>query len=205
MHPAGEVAAFSGSINHYVTFEMDYVYSPDDYRRVPFAETSVHHCQRGQNDDCRCYPPIVAEGLLGEKGLDATLADLEAFPPKVLGALHRINTRFFVGAERTSPVDVAITIAGGKYEKTLSHHRLHYHAAFREWVYYDSNSLIRHLPNGWEFTLSNESIFDPNGNNYEAVGYPPDVLVDFNAQGFAIGTDTVLDKTLELIADQASN
>ncbi|MBN2004805.1 MAG: S41 family peptidase, partial [Anaerolineae bacterium] len=68
-----------------------------------------------------------------------------------------------------------------------------------------SNTLIRHLPNGWEFTLSNERIFDPNGNNYEAVGYPPDVVVDFNAPGFEVRTDAVLDKTLELIADQNSN
>ena len=31
------------------------------------------------------------EGALGEKGLDATLGDLEAFPPEVLDALHKIN------------------------------------------------------------------------------------------------------------------
>ena len=31
------------------------------------------------------------EGALGEKGLDATLADLNAFPPEVLDALHKIN------------------------------------------------------------------------------------------------------------------
>ncbi|MBN2050808.1 MAG: hypothetical protein JW760_10215 [Spirochaetales bacterium] len=68
-----------------------------------------------------------------------------------------------------------------------------------------SNTLIRHLPNGWEFTLSNERIYDPKGTNYEVVGYPPDVVVGFNPRGFDLGKDAVLDSTLELIAGRASH
>lgn len=34
---------------------------------------------------------LMEEGLLGDKGLDATLADLSAFPPDVLDALHKFN------------------------------------------------------------------------------------------------------------------
>jgi C-terminal processing protease CtpA/Prc len=38
-----------------------------------------------------------------------------------------------------------------------------------------SDTLYRHLPNGWEFTLSNEIYRAPDGASYEGVGIPPQV------------------------------
>jgi C-terminal processing protease CtpA/Prc len=65
-----------------------------------------------------------------------------------------------------------------------------------------SNTLVRHLPNGWEFTLSNERIFSPDDINYEAVGCPPDVPVEFDTAGFLRDRDAALETVLEMIAGQ---
>ncbi|MGQ7845611.1 S41 family peptidase [Granulosicoccus sp. 3-233] len=40
-----------------------------------------------------------------------------------------------------------------------------------------SDVLERGLPNGWEFTLSNEVYLDASGQSFEAVGIPPEVVV----------------------------
>lgn len=42
-----------------------------------------------------------------------------------------------------------------------------------------SDALEKVLPNGWEFTLSNEAYMTPGGVNYEAQGIPPDVYYEY--------------------------
>lgn len=42
-----------------------------------------------------------------------------------------------------------------------------------------SDVLDKELPNGWEFGLSSEVYLDMNGNNYEGLGIPPDVEIDY--------------------------
>lgn len=59
-----------------------------------------------------------------------------------------------------------------------------------------SNTLIRTLPNGWQFTLSNESVYDPKGVCYEAKGYPPDIEKPFTHSLFSEGVDSILEKAL---------
>jgi C-terminal processing protease CtpA/Prc len=36
------------------------------------------------------------------------------------------------------------------------------------------------LPNEWEFGLSNEIYLDTKGNNYEAIGIPPNIEVNYS-------------------------
>ena len=69
--------------------------------------------------------------------------------------------------------------------------------------------LDKTLPNGWEFSLSNEIYLDNNGKNYEHTGITPDILVyksDTRAEQFqTIKTglenkkDLAIEKTMELI------
>ena len=42
-----------------------------------------------------------------------------------------------------------------------------------------SDELYRRLPNGWRFSLSNESYRTPDGKSFEATGVPPDILSPF--------------------------
>ena len=42
-----------------------------------------------------------------------------------------------------------------------------------------SEILWKNLPNGWEFSLSNEVYSDPNGNIYEITGVPPNYDIDY--------------------------
>lgn len=42
-----------------------------------------------------------------------------------------------------------------------------------------SDTLDKTLPNGWEYTLSNELYTAPAGEVFEGVGIPPDVLIDY--------------------------
>lgn len=42
-----------------------------------------------------------------------------------------------------------------------------------------SEILWKNLPNGWEFSLSNEIYSDPKGNIYEITGVPPDYQIDY--------------------------
>ncbi len=42
-----------------------------------------------------------------------------------------------------------------------------------------SEILWKNLPNGWEFSLSNEIYSDPKGNIYEIIGVPPDHQIDY--------------------------
>ncbi|MBL1138048.1 MAG: hypothetical protein D8M56_22325 [Chloroflexi bacterium] len=63
-----------------------------------------------------------------------------------------------------------------------------------------SDVLSRVLPNGWTFGLSNEKYTAPDGEVYEKVGNPPDVLVPFDPEDFLAGTDEILSIALELAA-----
>lgn len=42
-----------------------------------------------------------------------------------------------------------------------------------------SDGLDKRLPNGWEYTLSNEIYVDSKGANYEGSGIPPDIRIDY--------------------------
>jgi len=42
-----------------------------------------------------------------------------------------------------------------------------------------SDVLEKTLPNGWSFELSNEVYLDMDGNNYESIGIPPDIPIDY--------------------------
>ena len=42
-----------------------------------------------------------------------------------------------------------------------------------------SEILWKNLPNGWEFSLSNEIYTDPKGKDYEIRGVPPDFNIDY--------------------------
>ena len=42
-----------------------------------------------------------------------------------------------------------------------------------------SDVLDKALPNGWEFGLSNEVYLDANGVNYESIGIPPNIKLDY--------------------------
>ncbi|MGD1946337.1 MAG: S41 family peptidase [Croceivirga sp.] len=42
-----------------------------------------------------------------------------------------------------------------------------------------SDVLEKTLPNGWSFELSNEVYLDMKGNNYESIGIPPDIPIDY--------------------------
>ncbi len=42
-----------------------------------------------------------------------------------------------------------------------------------------SDVLEKTLPNGWSFELSNEVYLDMQGNNYESIGIPPDIPIDY--------------------------
>jgi carboxyl-terminal processing protease len=61
-----------------------------------------------------------------------------------------------------------------------------------------SDVLFRMLPNGWQFSFSNEIYTTADGEVYELVGNPPDVEVPLDLEGFASGSDNVLDAALEL-------
>jgi hypothetical protein len=55
-----------------------------------------------------------------------------------------------------------------------------------------SDALVRSLPNGWSFTLSNETYAAADGARYEKVGIPPDVPAELEPAGFAADQDSML-------------
>lgn len=63
-----------------------------------------------------------------------------------------------------------------------------------------SDVLMRALPNGWQFGLSNEVYTTVDGEVYEKVGNPPDIVAPFDPDHMRIGTDTILITALELAA-----
>jgi hypothetical protein len=63
-----------------------------------------------------------------------------------------------------------------------------------------SDMLLRVLPNGWQFTMSNEVYTSADGDIYEKVGNPPDIEIPLDVASFQAGKDTMLDAALELAA-----
>jgi C-terminal processing protease CtpA/Prc len=63
-----------------------------------------------------------------------------------------------------------------------------------------SDILFRQLPMGWSFGLSNEVYRASDGEIYEKIGLPPNVVVPLSPDSFADGTDAILDAALELAA-----
>lgn len=64
-----------------------------------------------------------------------------------------------------------------------------------------SDVLDKLLPNGWELDLSNEVYLDTKGNNYEGIGIPADIKIEY-----AMNTQTFLSKIvndLETRGDEA--
>lgn len=60
-----------------------------------------------------------------------------------------------------------------------------------------SDTLERHLPNGWSFTLSNEVYWASDGQVYEDVGIPPHVRLPYlGREGREAGRDSMLDWVL---------
>lgn len=63
-----------------------------------------------------------------------------------------------------------------------------------------SDPLVKSLPNGWRFTVSNERFVAADGTTYEGLGIPPDVLVRYEPEAVrSTGQDPALDKALELL------
>ena len=61
-----------------------------------------------------------------------------------------------------------------------------------------SDELNRSLPNGWEFSLSNEIYLAPNGELFEASGVPPDIRSPFlSLEGYQDGVDTVIEAAIK--------
>jgi hypothetical protein len=63
-----------------------------------------------------------------------------------------------------------------------------------------SDQLVRHLPTGWRFQLSNEVYQTIDGKIYEKIGIPPDVpIAMFNLDDFADGKDSVVEKAWDIL------
>ncbi len=64
-----------------------------------------------------------------------------------------------------------------------------------------SDVLGRGLPNGWRFGLPNEVFRTPEGNAFDGIGIPPDIVVPiFTEDDVAAGKDPALAKALELLS-----
>jgi C-terminal processing protease CtpA/Prc len=63
-----------------------------------------------------------------------------------------------------------------------------------------SDQLVRHLPNGWRFQLSNEVYQTVGGEVYEKVGIPPDVSIAmFNLDDFTGEKESVVETAREIL------
>jgi hypothetical protein len=60
-----------------------------------------------------------------------------------------------------------------------------------------SDILDFHLPNGWQFGLSNQVYYASDGQVYESIGMQPDVVIPFDAEHFLAGQDDTLNAALE--------
>ena len=62
-----------------------------------------------------------------------------------------------------------------------------------------SDVLSKVLPNGWDFTLSNEVFYDAQGINYEAVGVPPQQSVTvFSLSDIDDSKDKAIEKAMQM-------
>ncbi len=60
-----------------------------------------------------------------------------------------------------------------------------------------SDELYRSLPNGWEFSLSNEIYLAPNEESFEVTGVPPDVFSPFlSREDHLNGVDSVIEAAI---------
>ncbi len=60
-----------------------------------------------------------------------------------------------------------------------------------------SDEFYRSLPNGWEFSLSNEIYLAPNDELFEAIGVPPDVFAPFlSLEDHQNGVDSVIEAAI---------
>jgi len=65
-----------------------------------------------------------------------------------------------------------------------------------------SDTLERHLPNGWHLTLSTRSTGPLTRTLYEDVGIPPHISMDFlDSRGRDLGQDPMLDRVLDITAN----
>ena len=61
-----------------------------------------------------------------------------------------------------------------------------------------SDTIKRHLPNGWQFYLPMEIIYDHNGRACEVEEFPLDITVPLDREGFKQGRDKILEKAIEI-------
>ena len=61
------------------------------------------------------------------------------------------------------------------------------------------NPLIRQLPNGWTFRLSNSQKQLPEGRDFQYTGINPDIPVWISTADSALGIDTILETAIDLI------
>lgn len=63
-----------------------------------------------------------------------------------------------------------------------------------------SDVLLKSLPGGWLFALSNERYTTPRGDSHEGPGVPPDIAVPvFTAEEFAADRDSAFDRAVNLL------
>ena len=63
-----------------------------------------------------------------------------------------------------------------------------------------SDKLEKTLPNGWNFTLSNEVFYDSEGINYEGVGVPPDEKVAvFSIGDIKASKDKAIERAMQIL------
>ena len=77
-----------------------------------------------------------------------------------------------------------------------------------------SDVLSKKLPNGWEYTLSNEIYESADGSNYEGIGIPADYKMDYSEEttefynnlleGLKKGEDLAIEKVIELNGSKTS-
>ena len=65
-----------------------------------------------------------------------------------------------------------------------------------------SDVLERKLPNGWTFGLSNERYTSSDGQVFENIGIPPNEVIAMNAEAFEAGTDTILERAIEILQNR---
>lgn len=61
-----------------------------------------------------------------------------------------------------------------------------------------SDTILRHLPNGWQLFLPMEVFYSYDGKAYEVVKFPVDIKIPLNKNGFKKGKDDILDKAIEI-------
>jgi hypothetical protein len=62
-----------------------------------------------------------------------------------------------------------------------------------------SDMLMKRLPNGWLYTISNEEYRDADGRCYEKSGYPPEILAPVDIEAARAGRDPCLEAACEAL------